>query len=231
MATRKNKTATQSDDLNSNPIDGTFEDTASNENTTHDDNTVPDSDDGTTSPAIVSNPTPVANPHNKAIVTDVFRTTLTLTFATGQSLAVDVSKLSPDMLMQAAIHGVKQKLVDAAAVTRSTITGLSVSPQEKFALVEEVFDRITHPTAPSWNKERGSGEGVSSGGGYLVAALVEQSGKPHAVIKAWVDTLDGKQKAALRADPSIAPIIARLQSTVKPKAESSSLLAALQDLN
>ena len=61
---------------------------------------------------------------------------LTLTFADGRTIEVDATAISEDIRHTAMMHGFKQKLLDAAAIARNTMTGASASLSDKFDLTE-----------------------------------------------------------------------------------------------
>lgn len=150
---------------------------------------------------------------SSVITTDIFGSVLTLTFPTiGETLEIDTTKLADDIIKQAVLHGLKQKLVDAAAIARNPDTGRSPTAQDKFDAVKEVFDRLTHATNPQWNKTRVAGEGLS-GAGLLIRALMEMTGKSRSEIEEFLEPKTKEQRAALKKNPKVAAIIARLQSS------------------
>lgn len=131
--------------------------------------------------------------------------TLSLDCATGDIAVVELGKLTPEILAQAALHGLKQKLVDAAAISRNPDTGKPATPEDKWAAVMEVFNRITG-SAPTWNKTREGGTGGS--GGLLFRALCRLY--PAKTPDALREYLDGKtepEKTALRKNPRVAKVI------------------------
>jgi hypothetical protein len=159
------------------------------------------------------------------ISSDIFGSVLTLTFSNGESLELDVATLSPQIQVDAALHGVKQKLVDAAAIARDTATGRSATIADKYAAVREVFDRITGPT-PTWNKVRTAGE--SGGNSLLLRALMQRSGKSRAEIEAFLEPHTKEEKAAMSAREDIAAIIATLRkATIDPAIDTDDLLSGL----
>jgi hypothetical protein len=161
-----------------------------------------------------------------AISAEVTDTTLTLTFSNGETLTVDATSLSPDIQTAACLHGLKQKLVDAAAIARNTDTGASATLEDKFNAVREVFERITAPDG-TWNKQAKGGTGSSSGGsGLLLRALMELTGQSKVKIDAYLSTKSKAEKAALRASPKVAPIIARYQAD-KATVDTEALLGEL----
>lgn len=151
---------------------------------------------------------------------------MTLTFASGQELVVTPPMFTPEIAAQATMHGLKQKLVDAAALSRNPDTGRSATADDKFNAVKEVFDRLL---SGHWNKPR---EGAGSvKGGLLFAALCRmQPGKPAEEIKLWLDEKSDEQKAALRKNPKVAAIIAEIQSE-RAKSGDVDTDAMLDELN
>lgn len=149
-----------------------------------------------------------------------------LTFADGDKLEIASDLFSHAITTMATMHGLKQKLVDAAALSRDPDTGRSATVADKKAAVMEVYDRLM---AGHWNKPR---EGAGSvKGGLLFAALCRmQPGKPAEEIKLWLDEKSDEQKAALRKNPKIAAIIAEIQSE-RAKSGDVDTDAMLDELN
>ena len=121
-----------------------------------------------------------------------------LTFADGrtQSLSsMDILKMTTTL----AWHGAKQKLVDAAAVSRNPETGRSATIEDKFTAVDEVRQRLL---AGEWNKTR---EGVATGG-LLLSALVRMYGgtKTREQVEAFLATKTDAEKTALRGNSRVA---------------------------
>lgn len=137
---------------------------------------------------------------------------LRLAFANGAELMIMPAELSEEIRAHALIHGLKQKLVDAAAVSRNPDTGRAASIDDKYNYVREVFDRITSPTG-TWNKVRGEG-GVSAGaGGLLLRALGRlYPAKTTEELRAYLAPMTGEQQAALRINKKIAPVIAAIKA-------------------
>lgn len=150
-----------------------------------------------------------AEPVRKSVVsTDIFGTTLTLNFITGQELSVTLDNLSPEIIKQAALHGLKQKLVDAAAIARNTDNGDSATPTDKYNAVKTVYDRITREDG-TWNAIR-EGE-VKHQGGIFVRAVMELTGKSKADIDAAMEGYSKEQIAALKKNPRVMDIMQRMQ--------------------
>lgn len=154
---------------------------------------------------------------------------LVLTFRHGEMLRLHPESLTPEIQRVAMLHGLKQKLVDAAAISRDTATGRAATVATKFNAVREIFDRITHATAPSWNKPRAGGAGGQ--GGLLARAIARYKSVPVEAAKAYLDRLTDAQKQALRVDPRIATIIneLRLESAKPAGIDADALLDGLGD--
>jgi hypothetical protein len=147
-----------------------------------------------------------------AIAAEVVENTLVIEFGNGKNLVIDPAHLSLNIRHAATLHGLKQKLVDAAAIARDTTTGLSATMEDKYNAVMEVYERITNADSPTWNKVREAGTGGGSGAnGVLLRALMQLTGKTKDEIEAFLDEKTKEQKAALRSNPKVATIIAELQ--------------------
>jgi hypothetical protein len=162
-----------------------------------------------------------------------------LVFADGRKLTLVGAALSPAIANAAMWHGLKQKLVDAAAISRDPLTGKPATIDTKYRAVEEVFDRLTSEI-PSWNKVRGEGTGSTGSGGLLYRALVRlyDGVQTPEQVRKYLDGLNGEQQAALRGNKKVAPVIlaikaedaARRAETGEEGDESDNLLAGLGDL-
>ena len=151
---------------------------------------------------------------------------LLLEFRHGEVLKLHPESLAPEIQRAAMLHGLKQKLVDAAAISRDTATGRAATIATKYEAVREIFDRITGET-PSWNKPRAGGAGGA--GGLLARAIARYKSVPVEAAKAYLDRLTDAQKQALRVDPRIATIINELRAeSAKPAGiDTDALLGGL----
>lgn len=162
------------------------------------------------------------------VSTDVFGDNLTLNFITGEELIIDVTLLSTEIQKQAMLHGLKQKLVDAAAIARNTLTGQPATCEDKYAAVRVVFDRITKPEG-TWNAIR---EGVEKAqGGMFMRAVMELTGKTKAQLDAMLEKLDKDQIAALKKNDKIVEITQRMEreALANNPNDSDDLLNALME--
>jgi hypothetical protein len=148
---------------------------------------------------------------------------LTLTFSNGETIVLTTAQISTDIANQAMLHGLKQKLVDAAAISRNPDTGRSATVDDKYNAVREVYDRLL---SGQWNKSRG--EGSSTSGGLLFRALCQMyADKTPDAIKAFLDKKTPTEKAALRATPKIAAIIETIRAEKASDIDTDDMLAEL----
>lgn len=143
---------------------------------------------------------------------------LTFTGDNGRVLTLDAQTLSREVWDAATMHGLKQKIGDAAAISRNPETGRSATTDDKFDAMAEVFNRLL---AGHWNKPRESGDGAA--GGQLFKALCRvKSDKTPAEVRAFLDGLDKTQQAALRKVPAVAAAIEAIRAeSVSPDAIST----------
>ena len=142
-------------------------------------------------------------------VSRVGRDALNFSFADGSELTIFADGLSPEIRHEAMMHGLKQKIGDAAAIGRNPETGRSATLSDKRAAMRAVVERLQ---AGAWNAERG--EGGAPAGGLLFAALVRMYAgkKSDDDIRAFLAGKDDKQKAALRKNPRVAEIIEQIKA-------------------
>jgi len=153
-----------------------------------------------------------------------------LTFADGSSELVGRADIGLDavsmddrestILYACAWHGAKQKLVDAAAISRDTATGKPATIEHKRAAVMEVLTRMR---AGQWFKPRGEGAGT---GGLLFRALLVFFGdkKTPEEVRAWLDAQSKEAQAQLRLNPRIATIIEGLRPAADATIDTDALL-------
>lgn len=147
---------------------------------------------------------------------------LTLEFSDGQRLFVQMSDLTPEIATQCLMHGLKQKLCDAAAISRNPDTGRSATVGDKYNAVREVYDRLL---AGQWNKTREGGTGAT--GGLLFRALcITYPAKAPETIREYLAKRTAEEKTALRK--KFAELIATLKA---PSADEADVEGMLDELN
>lgn len=145
---------------------------------------------------------------NAAITTTINGNTLTLTFANGETLTMRADALNSDVQQYAMMHGLKQKLVDAAAISRNPETGRAATVEDKYQAVNAVYNRLL---SGQWNATR---EGGGNVGGLLAQALTRMYAGRKTVedIKAFLAEKLDAEKTALRKNPRVAAIIEEIRA-------------------
>jgi len=139
---------------------------------------------------------------------DVVKSLFVTTTKTGESLTYGLEELSPEIVHQLALHGLKQKVGDAAAIPRNTETGASATEGEKLEAMRRVWESLQ---AGDWSIRAPAGEGGNDG--LLVRALCRIYPKSSVEsIREKVAGMDKAKQAALRVSPKVAPVIAEIKA-------------------
>ena len=134
---------------------------------------------------------------------------LTFTGDNGRVLTIDARTLSTSILDAAIMHGLKQKIGDAAAISRNPETGRSASTDDKFDAMVEVVKRLE---LDHWNKPRESGDGSGVGGLLFKALCRVKADKTPAEVRAYLEARTKEEQAALRKVPAIAAAIEEIKA-------------------
>lgn len=152
---------------------------------------------------------------------------LHLKFANGKELSIAASQLTNCIMEYAVWHGLKQKLADAAAISRNPETGRAASVEDKFQAVKTVYDRLL---SGQWNATR---EGGGNAGGLLLQALARMYAgrKTTEELKAFLADKTDAEKTALRKNPRVAGIIEDIRAEQGKAAsiDTDGLLGELED--
>jgi len=132
-------------------------------------------------------------------------------------LKLDVAQLTEGIQRMAMVHGIKQKCVDAAALSRDPATGRSATAREKYDAVRGMLERLTSGT---WN-DRGAGAG-ETGGALLNALCAAYPARSRADLAEWLKGKSDKEKRALRNSDKLKPFL-----IVEPSAKGDELLGEL----
>ena len=149
--------------------------------------------------------------------------TLTIAFSNGKTLSIRASDCNRENAEYAALHGLKQKLMDAAAIVRNTDTGASATIEDKYDAVAEIHSRLMDPNG-TWNKVRGDGTGTAQGTGMLVRALMEMFGKNEDDTRELLDACSDDEVKALRQDARVVALMAKYRKP-NPKIYTNAFLA------
>ena len=143
-----------------------------------------------------------------AVTAEINGTELVFTGDNGDQITVNAIALDEGIRLAAMMHGLKQKIGDAAAISRNPETGRSATTGDKFDAMREVFERLT---AGQWNKTREGGDGGA--GGLLFKALCRiKADKTPAEVRAYLEARTKEEQAALRKVPAIAAAIEEIKA-------------------
>lgn len=156
---------------------------------------------------------------------------LTITVPDVGVLTIDPASLSPEVRAYAVLHGMKQRIVDAAAIARDESTGLPATPADKFAAMKELADHYLSG-ASEWSPTR-SGERAESGG-LVLRALAKIQGLPLDEMRTIVAAKAEKRGISLKAyyktiadAPAVAAIISELRAAGAKVEDAEKLMGDL----
>lgn len=124
------------------------------------------------------------------------------------SVEVSIDALQPDIVRRLTIHGLAQKLGDAAAKERDPITGKSASAAVKYGSIRRIADALL---AGEWTvrAERLPADAITD---ERVAAVAAARKMEESIVRKWLVGLPEATRAAAFAHPSVAVEIARMRA-------------------
>lgn len=118
-----------------------------------------------------------------------------ITFTHGPKVRVNLTDLTPEMVMEAACHGLSQKLGDS-------YSGES-DPKVAHGLAAAVADTVT---GGEWNR-KGQGDG-----GDFVAALANLTGQDAEAVRQMLATKDDDERKVIKSDKRVKAEMARIKA-------------------
>ena len=145
---------------------------------------------------------------NTKITCEVDFNNQTLLFKQGEKTRlIEAEKLEAEIQIHGKLHGIKQKIVDATAISRDEMTGKSASPETKW---QALLDMAARLEGGVWNVGREGGSNISL---LLVKALFEFYGgeKTMEYIRNQLAAKTPQERKALSLNPKISKIIDKLE--------------------
>lgn len=146
------------------------------------------------------------------------------------SVQVGLDDLTPDIVRQLTLHGLAQKLGDAAARLRNPLTGQPASWADKHSMVRRVADALL---AGDWTlrPEKVAADTITP---ERVQAVARARGADAVKVEAWLTGLTPDARAKAFAHPSVAVALAairaeRAAATADPDADPFDGLEAGDD--
>ena len=139
------------------------------------------------------------------------------------TIEVCMDDLHESIVELCAMHGLKQKIIDAAAMSRDPETGRSATTTDKFRAMQAVADRLL---AGQWN----AAGREATGGIALVALFRIFAGKrTEEEVRTWFMGKTDAERNRIKKDPNVAKVIAEIQAERAAMAEDGESL--LDELN
>ena len=163
---------------------------------------------------------------NSVINTQVNASIRTIEFSVvgAGSVTLHLERVSRENLDYAAFHGFKQRISDAAALSRDTTTGLSASPQDKLSAMKELVAFYESGTS-EWTQRRQPG---TSQIGLLWRAVCEiKADKDPSAIRESLSALKADELRALATNPKVKVIMDRLAAQSASGVNTDELLEAI----
>lgn len=149
----------------------------------------------------------VTKPKSNSVITHgIEGDVITFTVA-GQTLAFDMAKVDESIRQRAMVHGLIQRISDAAAMSRDPATGQPATPEAKFAAMRVLVDHYESGTS-EWRVAKG--ESGPRSGNLLAALMKAYPAKSMVELAEWLNGKSKVEKAQLRVSPKIVAILAEM---------------------
>lgn len=124
------------------------------------------------------------------------------------SIEVDIRRLSSDIIRRLTLHGLAQKIGDAAAKERDPITGKSATWAVKHASMRRIADALL---AGEWSvrAERTPPDAITPD---RVEAVARARGADRVTIERWLNGLTPERRAAVFGHASVQVELARMRA-------------------
>ena len=139
-------------------------------------------------------------------------------------ITLHLDRLSDENRAYAALHGMKQRIADAAAQSKDPETGLPVSALDKLSAMKLLVEHYESGTKEWRTKTSTRGE---SGNSLLVQCLMELTGKDRAEMAAFVKSKSPAERTALLKSEKVKPIADRIESQLTAEVDADDLLSEL----
>ena len=142
-----------------------------------------------------------------------------------KSITLSMAKVHADNVAYAAMHGMKQRLGDMAALSRVVATGKAATPADKFAAIARGVEHYESGT-DQWNM-KGSSERTDGELVMLAEVISKLKSKPLEEVSAWLKTKSASERKALTLAPAIKPRMDELRAEASKGVDSEAMLAEL----
>lgn len=141
------------------------------------------------------------------------------------TLRVSFANLSGAVRDRALAHGIVQRVIDAAALSRDGKSGKSATPQEKFLAMKEIVDHLMSGTE-NWSLAR---EQESPYVSLLTQCLVEiYPERTEEQVREWVKKRSAAERKAILGSAKVKVIAERIESEKLKHIDTEGLMEDLE---
>jgi hypothetical protein len=169
-------------------------------------------------------------PKSNSVITTSVNEALTrieFTVKDAGTLVLDLERLHRAILARATVHGMTQRISDAAAISRNPETGKPASAMDKLSAMRALVDHYQSGTE-EWSRKRSEPAAYTNG---LLSEVLKRAypNKDAERIAAYLKGLKPSERAALLVSPKLAPIAeqVRAEAAASSKVDTDALLAGL----
>lgn len=148
---------------------------------------------------------------NSVVSAMVGETTVKFVVDGFEPLVLDTTKINQVNRDRAVMHGFKQRIQDAAAISRDTETGQPASPAEKYEAMKVLVDHYNSGT-PEWNIARAAGSPRETGGMLLEALAQLNPKKTRDELQTFIKGLNKTERDAVSTSKKVAPVIEAIRA-------------------
>lgn len=161
---------------------------------------------------------------NSIITHEVAGNVITFHVKQAGDIVFNMDAVSPANRERAAIHGFIQRISDGAAMSRDPETGQPATPADKLARMQAIAEHYQSGSG-DWSMRR-EGNGVE--GGLLFRALTRlYPNKSADELRAFIEGVSTKERAALMVSPKVKPIVDEIRSAAVGDINAEDILAKL----
>lgn len=165
----------------------------------------------------------------EAVVVDNVVTGIKFKVKDAGEITLELAKLSDAVRERALIHGMTQRISDAAAISRNPETGKPASAADKLAAMKNLCDYYNGGAA-EWNRKRAESAGAGYANGLLAEALkLAYPEKTPERIAEYIKGLKASERVALLASDTLKDFVDQIRSEAAKatKVDADKLLAGL----
>lgn len=165
-------------------------------------------------------------PKSNSVVThEVMGSVITFHVRDAGSFEIDTANLSPGIMVQAALHGIIQKVSDGAAIGRDPETGKPASPADKQARMQAIANGLEKG---EWRR-KATGERATVGGVLFEALCRAYPKRDRDQLKEWLRGKTKAERAGLENSTALKPYVDAVRAERVGQVDEEKLFEGLED--